>query len=359
MLQKGKLDNIKREMGRLKINIMGISEVRWKGAGVINSDSHKLIYSGGNDHDRGVGFILDRQTSLSLKGYWAVSDRVILIKLEGKPLDLDIIQIYAPTSTSTEEDMDAFYLDLEKTKKQCKSQDLVIIMGDFNPKVKQRMDDVVGRHGLGQKNERGERLVEWAQRNEVIVGNTWFEQLPRRKWTWKSPGDGSRNQIDFILISKRFRNALLISKTLPSADCYSDHVLLMGKIRVKLRKQKKTKPNIRLNLDLLTSDTDLYQKYNLKVKNKFEAFEEIEEVEELWQQLKRSTTEAAEEEIPTKERKTKQKWMTEDIPNLMDKRRKAKGEQEEYESIHREVRRKCEEAKEAWLNEKCREIDTF
>ena len=114
---------------------MGISEVRWKGAGVINSDSHKLIYSGGNDHERGVGFILDRQTSLSLKGYWAVSDRVILIKLEGKPLDLDIIQIYAPTSTSTEEDIDAFYLDLEKAKKQCKSQDPVIIMGDFNAKV--------------------------------------------------------------------------------------------------------------------------------------------------------------------------------------------------------------------------------
>ncbi|GFO08669.1 endonuclease-reverse transcriptase [Plakobranchus ocellatus] len=97
-------------------------------------------------------------------------------------------------------------------------------------------------------------------------------------------------------------------------------------------------------------------KYNLKVKNKFKALDEIEEVEELWQQLKRSITEAAEEEIPTKERKTKQKWMTEDILNLMDKRRKAKGEQGEYESIHREVRRKCEEAKEAWLNEKCQEI---
>ncbi|GFR74652.1 RNA-directed DNA polymerase from mobile element jockey-like [Elysia marginata] len=51
--------------------------------------------------------------------------------------------------------------------------------------------------------------------------------------------------------------------------------------------------------------------------------------------------------------------MTEDILNLIDKRRKAKGEQEEYESIHREVRRKCEEGKEAWLNEKSREIDTF
>ncbi|GFS19835.1 craniofacial development protein 2-like [Elysia marginata] len=175
----------------------------------------------------------------------------------------------------------------------------------------------------------------------------------------ESPGDGSRNQIDFILISIRFRNALLISKTLPSADCYSDHVLLMGKIRVKLRKQKKTKPNIRLNLDLLTSDTDLCQKYNLKVKNKFKAFEEIEEVGELWQQLMRSISEAAEEEIATKERKTKQKRMTEDILNLMDKQRKAKGEQEEYESIHREVRRKCEEAKEAWLNEKCREKDKY
>ena len=83
LLQKGKLDNIKQEMERLKINILGLSEVRWKGAGETTGKS-KFYYSGGEDHERGVGIILDEEASKSVKGYWAVSDRVLLLKVAGK-----------------------------------------------------------------------------------------------------------------------------------------------------------------------------------------------------------------------------------------------------------------------------------
>ncbi|GFN77568.1 craniofacial development protein 2-like protein [Plakobranchus ocellatus] len=61
-------------------------------------------------------------------------------------------------------------------------------MGDFNAKVgTDKVDDIVGKHGLGIKNERVEKLIEWCQTNNIIVGNTWFQQPPKRKWTWKSP----------------------------------------------------------------------------------------------------------------------------------------------------------------------------
>ena len=94
-----------------------------------------------------------------------------------------------------------------------KSQDITIIMGDFNAKVEdERVDDVVGHNGLGTQNERGSKLIEWCQMNEFIITNTWFENHPRRQWTWKSPGDRTRNKIDYILIQKRFRNAVKISK---------------------------------------------------------------------------------------------------------------------------------------------------
>ena len=108
LLQKGKLDNIKQEMARLKINILGLSEVRWKGAGETTTEKSKFYYSGGEEHERGVGIILDEEASKSVKGYWAVSDRVLLLKVAGKPLDLNIIQAYAPTSASSEEDADNF-----------------------------------------------------------------------------------------------------------------------------------------------------------------------------------------------------------------------------------------------------------
>ena len=163
MWRKGKLDNIKKEMERLNISILGLSEVRWEGAGTIKSGKHNIIYSGGDRAERGVGIILNEETSTPIKGYWTISDRVPLVKLSEKPFDITIIQVYAPTSESTEEDIDLFYKDLETAKNHCKSQDVVIIMGDFNAKVgNDRVDEVAGDHGLEQRNERGERFIDWA-----------------------------------------------------------------------------------------------------------------------------------------------------------------------------------------------------
>ncbi|GFN92180.1 craniofacial development protein 2-like [Plakobranchus ocellatus] len=131
----------------------------------------------------------------------------------------NIIQVYAPTANINDEDLDKFYKynELDTAKTQCKSQDPLIIMGDFNAKVGlEKVDDIVGKHGLGIRNERGEKLIEWCQTNNIIVGNTWFQQPPRRKWTWKSPGGETRNQIDYMMISKRYiRNALLLAKNIP------------------------------------------------------------------------------------------------------------------------------------------------
>ena len=287
-----------------------------------------------------------------------MSDRVLLLKVAGKPLDLNIIQVYAPTSASSEEDAENFYEEIEKAKNQCKNQDPLIIMGDFNAKVGQRGDEhSVGMHGTGNRNERGERLVEWCEMNNFTIGNTCFQQPQRRKWTWKSPGDSTRNQIDYILISGRFKNALLSAKSYPGADCYSDHALVLAKFRLKLKKNKKKPMNTKLNLAILRSDQDIRQKYALSVKNKFQSLNELEEVEHQWENFKQAINEAAAEVIPPLKRRAKQKWMTEDILNLMDKRRQAKCNYENYEAIHKEIRNKCDEAKENWIKEKCKEIE--
>ncbi|KAK3783881.1 hypothetical protein RRG08_007432 [Elysia crispata] len=115
-----------------------------------------------------------------------------------------------PDEQKTRRRVDKFYDDLEKAKSQCKSQEVKIIQGDFNAKVgKGRRDDIIGEYGLGERNERGDRLFEGAKMNEMIIGNTWFEHHPRRLWTWLSNDDETRNQIDYILIDKRFRNGMI------------------------------------------------------------------------------------------------------------------------------------------------------
>ena len=226
MYQPGKLANIEREMRRLKIDIMGVSEVRWPGAGTTElEDGGCIIYSGGDRHVHGVGVMLSKTVASSLAGYYAVSERVILVRLKGKPFDICIIQVYAPTSDHEEEEVEDFYENVMKAKEQCRPHDITVVMGDFNAKLgRGREGDVVGPFGLGHRNERGDRLMEWCVENEQAVMNTYFRQPPRRTWTWMSPGDQTRNQIDYITVNKRFRNAVIAARTYPGADCNSDHV---------------------------------------------------------------------------------------------------------------------------------------
>ncbi len=192
LYQQGKLDNVKKEMKRMKVDILGMAEVRWTGAGSFKSDGYTMIYSGGQNHERGVGILFSQASARSLMGYWPISDRVLLSKLNARPLNMNIIQVYAPRSNSSEEEIEKFHEDMETAKKQCKSQEVTIIMGDFKVGNK-REDSTLGPHGLGERNERGERLAEWCRNNDFMVGKTWLENHPRRLWTRKMPNERARN----------------------------------------------------------------------------------------------------------------------------------------------------------------------
>ncbi|GFS10114.1 craniofacial development protein 2-like [Elysia marginata] len=175
-----------------------------------------MVFSRGNPHERGVGIMLNPNIAKSLKGFWPVSDRIIVTTLNSKPFDTNIVQVYAPTTDHDDTEVEAFYEELDKTLQQLKLTNIKIIMGDFNAKVgARRIGNTVGSQGLGEINERGEMLVGWCQENDLVVANTWFENHPRRKWTWISPGDKYRNQINYVLVQSRFRNAVLSAKTMP------------------------------------------------------------------------------------------------------------------------------------------------
>ncbi|GFO42831.1 endonuclease-reverse transcriptase [Plakobranchus ocellatus] len=94
-----------------------------------------------------------------------------------------------------------------------------------------------------------------------------------------------------------------------------------------------------------------------EVQNKFEALGDAQEVEQQWENFKSAIMEAATEVIPKVKRKAKQKWIAEEILNMMEERRCAKGNKEKYEQIHKKVQEKCNMSKENWINEKCKEIE--
>ncbi|CAH2086443.1 unnamed protein product [Euphydryas editha] len=115
-------------------------------------------------------------------------------------VSMSIIQVYAPTESASEDDIEIFYRDLEKAQEQ--ADKTLIVIGDFNAKIgypKHEEHIIMGRYGYGQRNARGERLIQYAYENKLSVMNTYFKKRNSRKWTWISPDQNTKNEIDFIL----------------------------------------------------------------------------------------------------------------------------------------------------------------
>ena len=155
-------------------------------------------------------------------------------------------------------------------------------MGDLNTKVgKGKQGKVIGPFGLGEMNEMNV-WTDWCLSNEQVVINTWFNNHPRRLWTWRGPCGNVKNQIDFITINKRFRSAVSNCRAYPGADCNSDHNPVVAKVNVKLRKTTNYKRPPSLDYERLTSDTQLQYKCNVSVKNKFAALSDNLEKPKSW-----------------------------------------------------------------------------
>lgn len=232
MAQTGKIQNAIKEMERLKIRILGISEMRWPNANYCDIEEHRVYYSGCPvKYEYGVGIIMHKSVAQNVSNFVPVNERIMLIQLKAIPANVNIIQVYAPTSEHEEEDINNFYNELNTLIKKIPKRELLIIMGDFNAKVgRGRSGNHIGPHGLGERNACGEKLCTLAGENDLVIMNTFFKLPPRRLYTWKAPKDGKngtiiRNQIDYIMVNQRYRNSCKVAKTYPGADIDSDHNL--------------------------------------------------------------------------------------------------------------------------------------
>ena len=116
------------------------------------------------------------------------NDRMISVRLQGKPFNIRVIQVYAPTSNTEETEVEWFYEDLQDLLELRPKQDVLFIIGDWNAKVgSQETPGVTGKFGLGMRNEAGQRLIEFCRENALVIANTLFQQHKRRLYTWTSP----------------------------------------------------------------------------------------------------------------------------------------------------------------------------
>ena len=146
-MYQGKLDIVKAEMDGIKIDILGISELKWTGTGHFPSGSYEVYYSGSqNTRKNGMAMILNKKLVNSVIGYYPKNDRMISIRLQGKPTNLTIIQIYAPTTEAEKSIIDDFYTDLQQILDDVPKKDAILIIGDWNAKVGENaVPDIIGK----------------------------------------------------------------------------------------------------------------------------------------------------------------------------------------------------------------------
>ncbi|KAH0817858.1 hypothetical protein GEV33_004933 [Tenebrio molitor] len=371
LYQAGKLRQALHEMENYGVEIMGISEARWKGVGEISVDRYKIIYSGQDEttgeHMNGVAIILNNKVRDSLISWEPVNDRIITARINMKNNNFTVVQCYAPTNVADIEDKEVFYSTLNRTMGSIPKEDIVLLMGDFNAKVgtdNNGLEDIMGKNGIGEKNENGEMMVELCGLHQLKIGGTLFKHKNCHKITWVSPDKKVQNQIDHICISEAWCNNLLDTRNKRGADIETDHYLVVAKIRAELQvMKKKYKPRVTKIFDIQKLNKEKFKERFIDMLREKEASIDYDNkgIQDVWQHCKDAFLETSKQVLGYKSSK-KREWMSQDTWNKIKERRELKKRglsaktrenydqiQKEYSKVAADIKKKIKRDKRAHM----------
>ena len=134
-MNQGKLEVVK-QMARVNIDVLGISELKWTGMGEFNSDDYCIYYCGQESLRRnGVAITVNKRTQNAVLGCNLKNDRMISIRFQGKPFNIMVIQVYVLTRNAEETEVEQFYEDLQDLLELTPKNDFLFITGDWNAKA--------------------------------------------------------------------------------------------------------------------------------------------------------------------------------------------------------------------------------
>lgn len=217
-------DLLEAECKKFNMNFVGLTETKWKGPGghYYTQEGNLIMHSKADRREHGVGAFVDKGTAKKVIG--GINERIIIVRLAASPHNVTIFIVYAPTSTHLEDEMETFYEQMTEALEKYR-KDICFIIGDFNAKVRTEKNEVTGCFGLGERNERGNRLVQFCRDQGFGIANTMFQHHKRRLVIWTSPR-GDMNQIDYILVQQRWKSMVRNAKTHPGAMLDTYHNLL-------------------------------------------------------------------------------------------------------------------------------------
>jgi len=361
-----------QELKHFKWDVVGIAETHLTGVDDIREGECSIISSGGEGaHRAGVALVIGKSASAALISSKPVSDRIISARFKTATGHLTIVQVYAPTMAASNSVMEEFYDQLQEELNSIPASDIVVVTGDFNAKVGAREEGeegAVGRFGLGQRNGRGDMLVDFCCANNLCITNTFYRQAKEnRYWTWESPDGKIRNQIDYILVSKRLQGSVRNSRAYPSAEVGSDHQLVLANIKLKVKKTEKGDRFYKTDIAKL-KDEKILNTYKVRMENQWESLavknQGQGQVEEKWGNIKAAFKGAAEEVLGQTKGGRQTEWLTEKTRQLAEERRIARTKRDEgpvakkhHNFLCRQVKENARQDRESYIGQLCESIE--
>ena len=146
----------------MNIDILGTSELKLTGMGEFNSDEHYIYYCRQESLRRnGVAIVVNKRVQIAVLGCNLKNNRMISVRFQGKPFNITVIQVYAPTSNAEEAEVELFHEDLQDLLELTPKKDILFIIGDWNAKTgNQETPGVTGKFDRGVENEAQQRLID-------------------------------------------------------------------------------------------------------------------------------------------------------------------------------------------------------
>ena len=242
-----------RELDRYKVEIAALSETCLAEEGLLKEvgAGYTFFSSGCKKEERleaGVGFAIKSHLVSKLSGLpKGISYRLMTrgLPLSGKR-HATIVSAYAPTMTNPDEVKEKFYDDLESVISATPRTDKLILLGDFNARVgtdHQTWEGVIGTEGTGKCNSNGLLLLKNCAENELLITNTVFRLPSRNTTSWMHPRSKHWHLIDYVIVRRKGRQDVRVTKTMCGADCWTDHRLVVSKLNLRIQPTRRPQGN--------------------------------------------------------------------------------------------------------------------
>ena len=234
-----------------------LQETRIQGESKVETKGYQILTNAYQENTgiHGVAIAISKRINNCVQVWKAVSARVCMLIIEAMATPATIISCYAPIEEAESATKVDFYQSLHATVDDTPKGDLLRIGGDMNAKLGQAHiaeSSYIGRAVKpSQRNDNGDRLALFSAYNDLCIANTMFRKMIHQFPTWCSRDRRTRNQIDFLLIRRRWRTSISDARVRKDELLLdSDHRMLTCALKSKLIVYKKTQKTQRLNHDL-------------------------------------------------------------------------------------------------------------